>query len=170
MEDINSEVATDAPVTDVVADNKEKTSVEKEKADKKPLATEKVVQDTPAIENASVKEAVVENDEGQKVIAGPEKQKAPRKSNTKTNADGVIGSNAADYALFGAPKATDKPAKKVKSDSQVALLSDRNIRWGGVGELVKGYNIVTEEAADQWLTKKGIRKATPEEVAAHYGK
>jgi hypothetical protein len=162
MEDTTPEVTVDIPTVEVAAVEEPAVKV---------LATEKVAEENAdVVEKVSVKEATVKNDEGQKVIAGPKKDKPARKSNTKTDDGGVVSSNAADRALFGAPKATAKPAKKAKDDSQVALLSDRNIRWGGVGELSKGYNIVTEEAAGQWLTKKGIRKATPEEVATHYGK
>jgi hypothetical protein len=44
------------------------------------------------------------------------------------------------------------------------------MRWTGVGALVKGYNIVTKEAAEKWLTRQGVRKASAEEVATYYGK
>jgi len=53
--------------------------------------------------------------------------------------------------------------------AKVALLSNRGIYWQGVGRLKKGYNIVTPGAADKWLTMKGIRVASPEEVAREYG-
>lgn len=130
----------------------------------------KVVSEELPVENVFVQEAVVENDEGQKVIAGPKRARAPRKSNTKVNEDGVIGSNAADYALKDAPKpSAPKPIEKPDMD-KVAVWSAKNIRWTGVGELSKGYNIVTKEAADKWLTKAGIREATPEEVATYYSK
>jgi hypothetical protein len=41
--------------------------------------------------------------------------------------------------------------------------------WSVVGRINKGYNIVTKEAAEKWLSRKGVREATPEEVATHYG-
>jgi hypothetical protein len=86
----------------------------------------------------------------------------PVRSNTQTSATGVIGSVAADKPKAAAP---------VKAEPEkVALWSNKNIRWGGVGALSKGYNIVIKEAADKWLTREGIREATPEEVADHYGK
>lgn len=130
----------------------------------------KTVADELPVENVSVQEAVVENDEGQKVISAPKRAKAPRKSNTKVNDDGVIGSNAADYALRNAPKASAQKVKEEPNPEKAALWSAKNIRWTGVGELSKGYNIVTKEAAEKWLTKAGIREATPEEVATYYGK
>ena len=53
---------------------------------------------------------------------------------------------------------------------KVALFSERNIFWNGVGEVVKGYNIVTKEVSEKWLTHSKVRIATPQEVARYYGK
>ena len=58
--------------------------------------------------------------------------------------------------------------KKKEKDS--AVYSTRNIYWSGVGTLNIGYNILTKEDADKWLTRKSVRIASPEEVARHYGK
>jgi hypothetical protein len=55
-------------------------------------------------------------------------------------------------------------------EGKVALFSERNIFWNGVGEVVKGYNIVTKEVSEKWLTHDKVRTATPQEVAKHYGK
>jgi hypothetical protein len=55
-------------------------------------------------------------------------------------------------------------------EEKVALFSERNIFWNGVGEVVKGYNIVTKEVSEKWLTHDKVRTATPQEVAKHYGK
>jgi hypothetical protein len=33
-----------------------------------------------------------------------------------------------------------------------------------------GYNIVTKEASEKWLTHRLVRTVTPEELASHYGK
>ena len=55
-------------------------------------------------------------------------------------------------------------------DEKVALFSERNIFWNGVGEVVIGYNIVTKEVSEKWLTHDKVRIATPQEVAKHYGK
>lgn len=54
--------------------------------------------------------------------------------------------------------------------SQIALYSEKNKHNSEIGVLKFGYNIVTKEAADKWLVFKGVRIATPEEVARHYGK
>jgi len=53
--------------------------------------------------------------------------------------------------------------------SKVAVYSEKNLRWNMIGTLTPGYNIVTKEAAEKWLTLNSVREATPEEVADHYG-
>lgn len=70
---------------------------------------------------------------------------------------GAIGSMAAD-----GPKKTIKPAHQ--SADKVAIYSTKNVRWEEVGSLSRGYNIVTKEQADKWLTRSHVRTATPEEV------
>jgi len=63
--------------------------------------------------------------------------------------------------------------KEVKSDTpqeKVAVYSERNLHWNGVGQLQRGYNIVNKEASVKWLKHKAVRSASPEEVARHYGK
>lgn len=135
---------------------------------RKPRA-KKVAAETPVIENVEVAEAKeTTNDEGQKVISGPKRSRAPRMSNIHAkDQEGTIASHAADFALAKKVVAEKKKETEVE---KIALWSDRNIRWTNVGELSKGYNIVTKEAAEKWLGKRGIREATPQEVAAHYGK
>jgi hypothetical protein len=63
-----------------------------------------------------------------------------------------------------------EPKAKKTVEYKVALFSERNIFWNGVGEVVKGYNIVTKEVSEKWLTHSKVRIATPQEVAKHYGK
>jgi len=53
---------------------------------------------------------------------------------------------------------------------KMALYSERNLHWNGVGALQKGYNIVTKEESVKWLNHKAVREASPKEVAKHYGK
>lgn len=67
------------------------------------------------------------------------------------------------------PKEESVPAV-VKSQEKVAVYSTRNLNWNGVGELTIGYNIVTKDQAEQWITHKSVREATPEEVKRAYGK
>jgi hypothetical protein len=64
-------------------------------------------------------------------------------------------------------KDTEKPKDQVE---KVALYSNRNIYWDGLGDLKVGYNIVSKEASEQWITRKAVRIAQPEEVASYYGK
>lgn len=139
---------------------------------RKPRAKKAVEEVAPeVIENVAVVEAEeTVADADQTVITGPKRSRAPRNSNMHTKVDGVVGSHAADSALRNAPKASAKAPAKEQDLEKVAVWSSKNIRWTGVGELSKGYNIVTKEAAEKWLSKAGIREATPEEVATYYSK
>jgi hypothetical protein len=83
---------------------------------------------------------------------------------TKTHMLEVIASWTPKEESTVAPK-VEKP-----KDQKVALFSERNIFWNGVGEVIKGYNIVTKEVSEKWLTHDKVRIATPQEVAKHYGK
>ena len=66
------------------------------------------------------------------------------------------------------------PKKEVvepsKINEKVALYSSKTLHWARVGQLIPGYNIVTKEASEKWLTRKQVRLATPEELASYYGK
>lgn len=132
---------------------------------KRTRATKKVA-DTLPVSKVVVEQHVI-NEEGQKVISAPKKAPAKTRSNVHTKDGGAIGSHAADNAL--AKKEIEVDSKE-KDKSKVAIWSEKNIRWGELGHISKGYNIVTKEAADKWLSRSGIRKATPEEVASYYGK
>lgn len=132
---------------------------------KKTRSTKKVA------EHSSIKisDEPEEKASNQKIISGPSKTKAPRSSNVHSKENGAIGSHSADRAL--AKNNTDeKKQDSEKKKDKKAIWSNKNIRWSDVGTLVKGYNIVNEEAARKWLAREGIREATPEEVAAYYGK
>lgn len=78
--------------------------------------------------------------------------------------DGVIGS--------GTTKATKKPAVKkpatVKTET-VAIFSDRNLVWQGVGKISKGYNFVPKDDSAKWVTLEGVREVTPEEIKTNLG-
>lgn len=148
------------------------TTIEETKATpkpRKPRAKKAVAEAPVVVENVSISEAQeTTNDEGQTIITGPKRSRAPRSSNMHTKDDGLVASHAADRAL--AKKSQNIKPKTEDSTEKVAVWSAKNIRWTGIGELSKGYNIVTKEAAEKWLSKAGIREATPEEVATHYGK
>jgi hypothetical protein len=69
------------------------------------------------------------------------------------------------------PRETKEVLSKPKPpEEKTAVYSLRNLTWNGVGALVKGYNIVTVEEAEKWITNKSVRSATPEEVKRAYGK
>jgi hypothetical protein len=97
------------------------------------------------------------------------------KSTTKKpskKADSSIGQTES-----GAIGITDKPAeahhkenvKKQSKNATVAIHSTRNVVWPGVGNVEKGYNIVSEEVAEKWLTRSHIRQAAPEEISQEFG-
>lgn len=70
---------------------------------------------------------------------------------------------------FPEPETPRKPIKK-DSKEKVAIYSIKNLYWGELGDISAGYNIVSKEDSEQWITHKAVRLATPEEVAQHYGK
>lgn len=90
-------------------------------------------------------------------------QRKPMPS-TINSEDNVISSRAAERSF----QKIERNESKV--DNKVALYSTKNIHWIGIGHISKGYNIVTKEDAEKWLTRTGIRKASPQEVATYYGK
>ena len=139
----------------------EELDVEENKTAVKAVAKENIV-----IKNVMVEEVV--NDDNQKVITGPAKKKTSGSSNMQKNPENILGSKAADRALAKIIVEEKEESKKVAE--KVALWSNKNIRWSDVGDLKKGYNIVTEGASEKWLSRDGIRKATPEEVATYFGK
>jgi hypothetical protein len=61
---------------------------------------------------------------------------------------------------------TNSPNTK---SEKIALYSSKNVHWTEVGKLVKGFNIVSSEKAESWLTLDGVRIASPEEIAREYG-
>lgn len=125
-------------------------------------ATKKAAATVEAVDNVSVAEAEAP---AENVIGAPEKVAAPVKPSIISNDNGVIGSPHAEKVFN---KVVEEEPKQ--DAGKTAVWSDKNIRWAGVGTLIKGYNIVTKEAAEKWLSRDGIREATPEEVATHYGK
>jgi hypothetical protein len=72
------------------------------------------------------------------------------------------------------PEITEETAEKAGKNkdltNKIALHSDRNIHMDGLGALSVGYNIVSKEASEKWLTHRLVRIAQPEEVASYYAK
>ena len=144
-ENLNPEVKEDKAVEDAFAwkDSAKENVVE-------PEALEPVVVDTVVFEDNS---AVITADEP-----------VETKPSIKNTDNGVIGT--------GNTEDKPKPKKSEPKDSseKVALLSERNVFWEGVGRVNKGYNIVDAESAKKWLTRKFVRLATPEEIKQEFGK
>jgi hypothetical protein len=72
------------------------------------------------------------------------------------------------------PEVTEETAEKAGKNkdltNKVALYSDRNLHMDALGALSVGYNIVSKEASEKWLTHRLVRIAQPEEVASYYAK
>jgi hypothetical protein len=88
------------------------------------------------------------------------KAKTNKPGSVSNTTNGAIGSSSANNA--------NKP-KKSDGEGKIAVFSTRNVTWPGLGSVVRGYNIVSEEAAKKWATRNHIRVATPEEVAKEFG-
>ena len=86
-------------------------------------------------------------------------------ANTKFEMLEVIGSFIPPVS-----KETTSIKKKPESLEKVAIYATKNLHWNGVGNIDSGYNIVSKEASEKWITHKAVRLATPEEVAKFYGK
>jgi uncharacterized protein YaiL (DUF2058 family) len=144
-------------------------SIEIPKPARKPKAASKVAETAPeTVISVNIQEAVVPVDNNVIAAKTTNAKVGSRKSNIRTVENNAIGSFAADIALQKF-KVTETIEKIVVPEDKIALLSERNIRWDGIS-ISKGYNIVTKEAADKWLTLPGIRIATPEEIITHYSK
>ena len=69
------------------------------------------------------------------------------------------------------PKEEVEKLEKTKTlINKVALYSERNLHMDTLGALTVGYNIVSKEASEKWLTHRLVRIAQPEEIASYYGK
>ena len=115
-----------------------------------PEPVQEPVQEPEPVVEASVEAPVVE--------APAVEEPAQALGFTKT---GAIGSMAAD-----GPK---KTVKVQGLGDKVAIHSTKSVYWSEVGSVTKGYNIVTKQQADKWLTRKHVRIAEPEEVKKAFG-
>jgi hypothetical protein len=106
--------------------------------------------------------AVEAQEERENVISSDNVATNPNVS-VVSNDDNVIGSGSAD-------KKEAVRLNPVEEKETVAVYSTKNVTWSGVGQVSKGYNIVTKQAAEKWATRSHIRIATPEEVARDFGK
>jgi len=83
--------------------------------------------------------------------------------------NGAIGVESVSIKPKKVASSEGKSVAKKKKET-VAIYSNRNVSWSAVGKVYRGYNIVTQEQADKWLTRSHCRLATPEEVAQEFGK
>ena len=74
------------------------------------------------------------------------------------------------FSFIPRPEQVEAMKKKDQPTEKVALYSLKNLHWNGVGELEKGYNIVSKEDSEKWLVRQDVRIATPDELAKFYGK
>lgn len=110
-------------------------------------------------------------EESDQAIVGSDKiitEKKDPVANVKEDDNGVTTVRSAD-TFKNKEFNSNSETEKAKEEGKVAIFSQKNMSWNGIGRVSSGYNIVTKEAAEKWLTRKGIREATPKEVAAHYG-
>lgn len=107
-------------------------------------------------------EAVKAQEERENVISSDKIATNPNVS-VVSNEDNVIGSGSANRK--------ESSVESLPNEKEtVAVYSTKNVSWSGVGQVSKGYNIVTKQAAEKWSTRDHIRIASPEEVARDFGK
>jgi len=118
---------------------------------------EKDVVETPVVEEKVTAEVVIEST--------VEKEKeVPTIGNLDT---GAIASGTAKVKK-AAPK-VEAPVVEPSKTTKVALFSERNLYAEGFGKLNIGYNIVPQKHVDFWVAQRGVRLATPTEVAEVFG-
>jgi hypothetical protein len=113
-----------------------------------------MVQDGTEFERP-VEEKVEEPAAEESIIVAEEPIAAPAPA--PQNEEGVFISASANKE----PKAP----KTAKTETEkVAIFSEKNLYREDVGKILRGYNIVTADAAEKWLANSAVRKATKEEM------
>ena len=123
-------------------------------AEAKKTPTEKPIVEDAVVETPVKAVAVAED-----VIVAPEPTKDV--PTLGFNEDGVMGSTT---TKAGKAK-VEKQEVAESTTTKVAIFSTRNMYADGPGKVNVGYNIVPKKYADFWLAQRGVRLATPEEVA-----
>lgn len=139
---------------------------QKEKAEKP--KTEPVVEAELKLEQELAENKPVLAEEAKNVITSGSQRSGKLKEEVAgivSITNGVIGTGSVKPKPKANANVNPKPVVE-----KVAVYSTRNVTWSGVGKVYTGYNIVTQEAADQWLTRSHVRMATPAEVAQEFGK
>jgi len=134
-----------------------------------------IVEEAPVVEPTPVEEPVAVVEEPKVEEAKSEESEvigAPAYVPTTETVQAVGVTTNGAIGTTEAPKAPKKsPApKKAKTEDKVAIHSTKNVTWPGVGKVYRGYNIVSKDEAEKWLTRDHCRTATPEEVAKGYGR
>lgn len=150
-----------------MAEKKKTTKTTAKKTAEKLVDTQEV----PIVQEAEIKEDKKDND----VITAKVTSKNPTEKKVLGSTEsGAIGTTPAKKVASRSAekkKITETNAKKkAEKEETVAIYSSRNVTWSDVGKVYRGYNIVSKEAADKWLTRNHTRLATPEEVAEEFGK
>tara|TARA_R110000822_G_scaffold90073_5_gene208358 strand:+ start:7903 stop:8394 length:492 start_codon:yes stop_codon:yes gene_type:complete len=121
------------------------------------VVEEVVVEEAPKAEEEEDSSFVINSD------SSPKPKKPTPKKALAPVADGVIGSGGSD-----SPMPKPQKAKPVNDADAVGIYSTRNIRWENVGQVWRGYNIVSKSDSEKWLERPQIRVATPEEIAREF--
>lgn len=128
--------------------------------------------ETPVAPVVEEPAAVVEEAPAAKIAEEP-KDVISSGSQQGTPSEDVAGITAVENGVIGTGRVARKPKPEAAAApaeaEKVAIHSTKNVTWSGVGKVYRGYNIVTKEAAEKWLTRNHTRPATPEEVAKEFG-
>jgi hypothetical protein len=68
------------------------------------------------------------------------------------------------------PAPKEGEINEINPKEKIAVYSQKNLHMDNLKPLSVGYNIISKESSEKWLTHKAVRIASPEEVASHYGK
>jgi hypothetical protein len=119
-------------------------------------------------------EAVKEAEKAAELVAEPENVITNKVQNSVVGDGTVQGITAVENGVIGTGKVAKKPNTSAKKEEtkveKVAIHSSKNVTWSGVGKVYRGYNLVTPEQAEKWLTRNHTRLATPQEVAQEFDK
>lgn len=125
------------------------------------LAKENVVESEPEVLEPVIVDRTVSEDKEAVIVADEPVETKPSIQNID---NGIIGTGNTEV------KPKPKKAETKDNSEKIALLSEKNVFWEGVGRVGKGYNIVDAEEGKKWLTRNFIRLATPEEIKQEFGK
>ena len=105
--------------------------------------------------------SVVEEAKVEDVIAAPvETKEVPTLDHLESGAIASGTSKPKNSKPKSEPVVEEKPV-----NTKTALFSTRNMYANGFGKLTVGYNIIPNKHVEFWLQQRGVRLATPEEVA-----